>query len=199
MSVKFHYTYSPTPAGQHLKPCRIVCFTFNGKLMELYIMVELRSWANFVLDSFFFVCCWSLVIKWCLESPLLCRLMCRFCRTFDAMANITGVQWVIHQKALAVCSHVTWRPDPPAVTGCLSVCLTWLNSGKFSVISVNSSPANCCYLVCMPSLSPLCASVHQPLTRAPSLPSAACSSAPLLIFSNQRTAILLLTCCWNSG
>lgn len=118
--------------------------------------------------------------------------MCRIFRTFDLMANITDVQRVIHQKALAVCSHVTSRPDPPAVTGCLSVCLTLLNSSKFPVISLNGSPANCCYPVCMPSLPPLCVSVHQPLTRVPPLPSTACCPAPLLIFSNQRTAILLL-------
>lgn len=128
----------------------------------------------------------------CLESPLLRRKCAEFLRSFGLMANITDIQWVIHQKALAVCSHVTLRLDPPAVTGCLSVCLTLLHSSKFPVISLNGTPANCCYPVCMPSLPPLCVSVHQPLTRVSWLPSAAWRPAPLLIFSNQRTAILLL-------
>lgn len=54
-SIKFHYTYTPAPTGQRLKPCRIVCFTFSRKLMDLNITAELRLWAHFVLDSFFFL------------------------------------------------------------------------------------------------------------------------------------------------
>lgn len=50
-------------------------------------------------------------------------------------------------------------------------------------------------IVVTPSVCPhslLYARLHQPLTRGPSLLSAACCPAPLLILSNQRAATLLL-------
>lgn len=143
------------------------------------------------LILFFFNILLELSHQLCLESPLSCRKCAEFLGCLTWWLIYPDVQWVIHQKALSVCSHVTLRPDPPAVTGCLSVCLTLLNSSKFPVISLMVLPL----IVVTPSVCPhslLYARLHQPLTRGPSLPSAACCPAPLLILSNQRAAILLL-------
>lgn len=134
--------------------------------MELNITAKLRLWAHFVPESFFFYILLEHSHQLCLESPLSHRKCAEFFGSFDLMANITNIQWGIHQKALAVCSHVTLRLDPPAVTGSLSVCLTLLHSSKFPVISLNGTPANCCYPVCMPSFMRVCTSATDTCTVA---------------------------------